>query len=348
MIVNIDSINEKVDSHKRIGYWKKKRTNYLGCIFIFLLPLLIIAILGYYYRSYIYATYIFLSFTNKSVSTKLTNNQSYKYSGNNIETILLLGSDNDAKFDPNNVLTQTDILIILNNTTKKIYLVSMPRDFWIPVNGVSGGYAKLDEVSGYGGFGLTISTIESDFNIKIDNYAWVGLTGFVKVIDTFGGINIDVNHPVVDYNYPNDISGSNPYSSIRLYIPAGLQHLDGITALEYVRSRHGDLLGDFGRSARQQQVLLTLEKKIQDFNLISKIPEIANDLNGYVRTDMTVQEITGLLPVLANIKQYSIEKVILSPPTYSSDGVSPNGQQDVVYPNMQAINSIFSQIYGSN
>jgi polyisoprenyl-teichoic acid--peptidoglycan teichoic acid transferase len=71
------------------------------------------------------------------------------------------------------------------------------------------------------------------------------------VIDTVGGVDIDVLHPVLDDTYPSDTTNpNNPYSYERIYIPPGPQHLDGKTALEYVRSRHGGLLEDVGRAAR--------------------------------------------------------------------------------------------------
>jgi LCP family protein required for cell wall assembly len=102
------------------------------------------------------------------------------------------------------------------------------------------------------GFAHTVATIEQDFHIPINAYAWVGLDGFIKVIDTLGGVDIDVLHPIVDDTYPADItSPNNPYDYQRVFIPPGPQHLDGETVLEYVRSRHSDLLGDVGRTARQ-------------------------------------------------------------------------------------------------
>ena len=98
------------------------------------------------------------------------------------------------------------------------------------------------------GFAHTVATIEQDFHIPINAYAWVGLDGLIKVIDTLGGVDIDVLHPIVDDTYPADItSPNNPYDYQRVSIPPGPQHLDGSTALEYVRSRHGDLLEDVGR-----------------------------------------------------------------------------------------------------
>ncbi len=323
-----------------------KRRHMYGCCLIIFIFILIISGIAFYFRSYLAVIPTLLQATQKQVPrTKTEQGLTYTYNGPQYLNILLLGSDNDAKFNPSNVLTQTIIIVSLNTKTNQVNMISIPRDFWVPIDGVSGGYGKIDQASGFGGIALTRQTIEKDFGVHIDYYAWVGLQGFVKVIDTFGGIDIDVNHPVLDDVYPNDISGNDPYSAIRLYIPAGPQHLSGIHALEYVRSRHGDLQGDFGRSARQQQVLFQLKKVIENSNVISKIPQLANELQGSVVTDMSIIQLSQLAPLLTSIKTEDIHRYILSPPTYSSDGLSPDGKQDIVKPDMTKIKVLFDQIF---
>jgi hypothetical protein len=145
--------------------------------------------------------------------------------GTNRINILLLGSDNDAKFDA--PLAQTDIIVTIDPQTKYVGMLSIPRDLWINVPGF--GMHKLDEAFGYGwqyvhqgptplsnAAGLSILTIEQDFGIHIDHYAWVGLDGFIKVIDTAGGVDINVLHPMLDDVYPNDINTANVDSYKRL------------------------------------------------------------------------------------------------------------------------------------
>src|SRR5205085_12026794 len=106
------------------------------------------------------------------------------------------------------------------------------------------------------GVRLARLTVEKDYGITIDRYAWVGLSGFASVIDTLGGVDIDLTHPILDDNYPDDTGSHNgdPYALKRLYIMPGPHHLNGEQALEYVRSRHADLIGDIGRTARQHEV----------------------------------------------------------------------------------------------
>ena len=269
--------------------------------------------------------------------------------------LLLLGSDNDSKFDSGAVLTQTDIVVRIDLAHKKITLVSIPRDMWLTSDEGQCCY-KLDEISGaetdgastpldmkLHGFAHTIATIEADFHIPIDAYAWVGLDGFVQVIDTLGGVDVDVLHPVVDDGYPYDVNNADPYAYQRLYIPAGPQHLDGEEALQYVRSRHSDLLGDFGRSARQQSVLIALKKKLENPAIFGKLDALAADLQGSVLTSLTLGQVISLANFAKGLQPSDFQRYVLGVPTYGYyDQV---GDASVVQPIWPAIDQTIQQIF---
>ncbi len=272
--------------------------------------------------------------------------------------ILLLGSDTDQKFTnadgSHNYLAQSDIVVTIDPASRSVGMLSIPRDFWIHVGN---GMHKLDEAYSLGGpavgtgayspGGVALSrlTIFQDFGIPINYYAWVGLDGFVKLIDTVGGVDVDVLHPITDDNYPDDVGNNTGdiYAYKRLYIPPGPQHLSGPEALEYVRSRHADLVGDFGRSARQQQVLSALKTKLNNPDIVSKLPEITNDLNGYVKTDMQLSDVFKLMNFARSLNSNSINRVILGPP-YSSDGYTTDGQS-VVFPDCGKIVPVIAQMF---
>jgi LCP family protein required for cell wall assembly len=243
--------------------------------------------------------------------------------------LLLLGSDTDAKFEGGRVLTQTDIVVRIDLAHHHVTMLSLPRDLWVPSDE---GFccAKLDEISLHEtdgattpleaklhGFAHTIATIEQDFHIPINAYAWVGLDGFVKVIDTIGGVDLDVIHPVVDDTYPSDTTNpNNPYSYERVYIPPGPQHLDGKTALEYVRSRHGDLLEDVGRAARQQELLLALKQKLENPAIFTHLDEIATDLQGSVLTSLSMQQVLELANFARGLHAQDFTQMALGLPNY--------------------------------
>ncbi len=260
--------------------------------------------------------------------------------------ILLLGSDTDVKFQ-GGYLAQTDIVVTIDPSTKSIGMLSIPRDTWL--QGADGkGMMKLDQAYFYGGVALSRATIHQDFGIYIDYYAWVGLNGFMKVINTANGVDVDVTHPITDDVYPDDTGNSqNAYAYKRLYLAPGPQHLDGPTALEYVRSRHADLVGDFGRSARQQQVLNQLKTKLDNPNIIGELPALANDLNGYVKTDMQLTDVFALMNLARTINTNKINRVILDT-RYSrtTDLQTPNeGVQSVVILNCNAVQKVVATMF---
>jgi len=265
--------------------------------------------------------------------------------------ILLLGSDTDEKFKLINAegtdtyLAQTDIVVSVDPATNDVTMFSIPRDFWVNVPGF--GMHKLDEAYALGGVALSRLTIFQDFGIRINYYAWVGLDGFIKVIDTVGGVDIDVIHPITDDQYPDDVGNNTQdiYRYKRLYLAPGPQHLGGIEALEYVRSRHADLVGDFGRSARQQQVLKQLKNKLNSPGVVEKFQELANDLAGYVKTDMQLTDIFSLLRYARGIDTSKINQITLGPP-YSSSGATSKGES-VVFPHCDLIVPEIAKVFAS-
>jgi LCP family protein required for cell wall assembly len=245
-------------------------------------------------------------------------------------TVLLLGSDNDAKFG-GTVLTQSMILARVNPTTRQVVMESIPRDLWVPL--ATGGSAKIDAAYLHGGASAAVATVQEDFGIHIDHYAWIGLLGLVNLINEVGGIDVVATNPVMDDFYPSDLSGKNPYAYERVAVLPGPQHMNGIEALMYVRSRHGDLRSDFGRSQRQQQVLLALRAKAKLLG-IADLPDIATAMANDFSTDMTISEIASLLPIASSVQLQNVQQVILASP-YTSNLQIDN--QDALQPDWSLI-----------
>ncbi|MBX5455553.1 MAG: LCP family protein [Thermogemmatispora sp.] len=319
----------------------------VACLVIFLLTGVAVA---YYY-------YAFAGTVNNIVGQQVPrlrgdsgSDTSQSQSGGSILSggrfnILLLGSDTDEKF-AGHYIAQTDIVVTIDPATHSVGMLSIPRDFWLPIPGV--GMGKLDEAYGYGGVALSRATIHADFGIPIDYYAWVGLDGFVKVIDTVGGVDVDVMHPITDDTYPDDVGNTTGdiHAYKRLYIAPGPQHLSGIQALEYVRSRHADLVGDFGRSARQQQVLTQLKTKLDNPEIFGKLQEIAQDLNGYVKTDLSLTQVLELMNFARTINAASVQRVTLGPPYSHAATVTRSGQAvDVEIPNCDALLPVIAKMF---
>jgi polyisoprenyl-teichoic acid--peptidoglycan teichoic acid transferase len=226
-------------------------------------------------------------------------------------TVLLLGSDNDTKFNSDHILTQSMIIVRFNPSSKRVTMLSIPRDLWVPLS--TGGIGKIDGAYSYGGASSAIATVENNFGVHIDAYIWIGLAGLVNVIDQIGGIDVVTAAPVFDDFYPHDIGPGDPYQYLRVAVLAGPQHLDGTHALQYVRSRHNDLQSDFGRSARQQIVLLALRAKAAGISA-EDVPALAGALKGQIKTNMSLSRIATLLPLAGGLDTKNIQQIVLLPP----------------------------------
>jgi len=255
--------------------------------------------------------------------------------------ILLLGSDNDTKFVPDHVLTQTMIVVRVNPTAHTVVMFSIPRDLWVPI-GNGGGNAKIDAAYADGGAAEAITTVQNNFGITINYWVWIGLGGLVQLVNDLHGVNIVGQMPIMDDEYPSDLTGSNPYAQARIAILPGPQRLGGVVALEYVRSRHGDILSDIARSQKQQQLLLDIKAAAKDEGL-ADVPTIAGSLGDSMRTDMSISEVASLLPLAKTLSDGSVQQVIMTgSPYFSSETIDG---QDVLVPYWPAINSLVAQYF---
>ncbi len=255
-------------------------------------------------------------------------------------TVLLLGSDDDSKFAGDQFNTQSMILVRVDPINKQATMMSIPRDLWVPIEGQR-YMGKISTAYQTGGVQATIATVETNFHIRVDDYIWIGLAGLIRMIDTLGGVNLVVTNPVMDDFYPADINTSSPYGYYRVALLPGPVHLDGVHALQYVRSRHGDLRGDFARSERQQQLLLAMKAQSKHINL-ADFPDIARALNGEVRTSISLERARQLYSVMGQLDSAHIKRIVLGPP-YSSEGWAAD--QSVVFPSWGQILPLVSQYF---
>jgi LCP family protein required for cell wall assembly len=255
-------------------------------------------------------------------------------------TVLLLGSDDDAKFVPERLNTQSMILVRVDPGNRQATMLSIPRDLWVPIP--SQGEGKISTAYQLGGPASAVAAVETNFGVHIDYYVWIGLNGLVKLVDQLGGVNVIVTNPVMDDFYPSDLTpGGSPYEYYRVAVLPGAVHLDGVHALQYVRSRHGDLRGDFARSERQQQVLLAIKGQASRLN-VADLPTLANAFNGEIKTNMGPSRIRQLMNVAGDFDGQGVHRVVLGTP-YTSEGFIAG--QYVLIPNWDTIRPVVRQTF---
>ena len=255
-------------------------------------------------------------------------------------TVLLLGSDDDSKFVPDRFNTQSMILVRVDPATQKATMVSIPRDLWVPMSNL--GWGKISWAYQVGGAPSAIAAVESNFKVHIDDYVWIGLNGLVNLINKLGGVNVQVTNPVMDDFYPADLnSTADPYGYYRVAVLPGATHMDGVHALEYVRSRHGDVRGDFARSERQQQLLLAIKAQASHVN-VADLPALASAFNGEIKTSIGLDRLRALIAVANDFSSSNTQRIVLVPP-YTSEGWAAG--QSVVYPNWSQILPVVHQSF---
>lgn len=251
-------------------------------------------------------------------------------------TVLFMGSDNDNKFDPKTLLTQSMILVRVDPANKHVTMLSIPRDLYVPMSG-GGTSNKIMAAYTRGGADSAIATVSRDFQVRIDDYVWIGLQGLVKLIDMVGGVDVTATNPVLDDFYPNDLESANAFGYKRVAVLAGPQHLTGLRAMEYVRSRHGDLQGDVGRSKRQQAVLLSLRAKAK-YITPADIPDLAATFNGEFKTSIPLARMRSLLPLATALSDPAqVKQVFLEGSPYYTSVTLPAPIGDALKPNWPAI-----------
>jgi len=250
-------------------------------------------------------------------------------------TVLFLGSDNDSKFASDQLLTQSMILVRVDPVGKHVTMFSIPRDLYVPLS--SGGSNKIDTAYIGGGAAAAMATVSRDFQVRIDDYVWIGLLGLVKLIDMVGGVDVTATAPVMDDFYPADVDTSNAFGYERVNVLAGPQHLNGMQAMQYVRSRHSDLQGDVGRSKRQQAVLIALRAKAKYLNA-SDIPDLASSFNGQFKTSIPLSRIRSLLPLATALSDPNqVKQVFLDGSPYYSTETLPPPVGEALRPNWLTI-----------
>ena len=237
--------------------------------------------------------------------TKLT------HEGDGRINILLLGIGGPGHDGPN--LTDTMMVVSLDPKTHGVAMLSVPRDLYVPVKGY--GWTKINAAYAYGlmssannGPALAKSTIQNVLDIPINYYALIDFSGFQKAVDAVGGVDITVDKPIYDTEYPNDVTGRNEIFSLA----AGPQHMNGTTALKYVRSRKST--SDFDRAARQQKLLIALRQKVLTLQTLSnpaKISSLISIVGSSARTDLQPSEIQKLAQIAQQIDSTKVTTKVL-------------------------------------
>lgn len=261
-------------------------------------------------------------------------------------TVLLLGVDQRPD-DPSPLRTDTMIVLTVQPETNRAGMISLPRDLFVPIPGFdySGKINTaftVGEINKYpgGGGALAKKTVSEFLGYPIDYTVTVNFDGFVEAIDAIGGIDVVVPKTIHDEEYPTIDYGYQTF-----HIDAGLQHLDGESALKYVRTRKSPGDDDFQRSQRQQQVLMATKNKLIEDKLLTpvRLLELFRVVSQSVKHDIPANQLPNLLAVASRMQLDQIEQLVLDTRFAQIDANSKFGW--ILVPDREKIRPAVDQIF---
>ncbi|ATO48486.1 LCP family protein [Brevibacillus laterosporus] len=297
---------------------KKKKTK-LRIILLTLLALLVLG--GGAYAYYVYQT-IDKAMDKatedpyQDVTSTLPVDTSY--SSSKPISVVMLGRDSR----PETGSANTDVMIVgvIDPDTKKVTMISIPRDTRVKIPGYR-GYHKVNAVFANGeverrqakakgetptenGITLTKKTLEQVLGIPINHYVEVDFNGFKAVVDAVGGVEVNIDRRLV-YDDPTDNTHIN--------LNPGQQVLNGKNALDYVRHRHDNrgtkyYSNDFDRNQRQQEVIKAIMNKMLSIEGFAKLPKVIETTGDHVHTDFSKQQILG---IATDFKSFNMDNFIV-------------------------------------
>lgn len=254
--------------------------------------------------------------------------------------ILVLGLDARPE---EGMVTRSDTLILTTVDPAQLYagMLSIPRDLYVQIPGYSPERINAAHVLGEnaqrgGGSELAAETVEQNFQVRVHRTLRMNFRGFVAIVDAAGGVTIDVENYLVDYEYPTD-----NYGTMVVEFQPGKQRMSGEQALQYARIRHGS--SDFQRAERQQQVIVALAHQLSWPGNWWRLPDVYLALTQYVDTDLTILDIAMLAPTLLWVGPDGIDHRVLD--TNYVSGATTEAGGSVLQPQWDQIDPLLDEMF---
>lgn len=255
---------------------------------------------------------------------------------NSAMNLLVIGSDHREGNDESDARSDTNIIMHVNEAGSEAYGISIPRDLWVHIPEYAdasnypeytGTNAKFNAAYAWGGVPLTVLTIESLTDVRIDHVVEINFDGLVQVVDALGGITMTIEAADADGYY--DETGVTSIHGDRRFFPVGENFLTGEEALDYVRQRKQWARGDFARMQHQQELI----KAIMDAALGAGILTEEGRLTSFIEsTSNAVKVDTGFNVVATAINLMNLRSDDLVFMTAPNRGTgTENGESVVLY-----------------
>ncbi|MEG1311493.1 MAG: LCP family protein [Romboutsia sp.] len=264
---------------------------------------------------------------------------------NKVDNILLIGRDSiNSK---GSARSDTMIILTIDNLNKSLKLTSLARDTL--VNIPNKGYEKLNHAYAYGQETLLLETINQNFNLDIKDYAVVDFMSFIEIVDTIGGVEVDINKNEINhlntfiktcYSLNNSNKGNISYIESE-----GMNTLNGYQTLAYARIRKIDSI--YKRDERQRKILTNIAEQLSNTS-ISKYPSIITSVLNYVKVNISLDKIMRLAFSAHELASYDIKQLEFPLEDYREEGrLNKDGMYVVKWNLDKNLEVLHNFIYGN-
>ncbi|MCK4260451.1 MAG: LCP family protein [Halanaerobiales bacterium] len=268
----VNGQNPKRNLHTR--RWKVVMSVILAIMILFT------GLFAYFLYDFFYGKVQFTSFSDKLVPISKVN-------------ILVIGYDSKVNGSPR---SDVMMLVSLDLEKKAAGIVSIPRDTRVLIPGHT-LHSKVNSAYASGGADLAMSTIREFLGVPVDYYISTNFNGFTEIIETLGGIKI---------NIAKDMDYDDNAGDLHIHLKKGEQVLDGEKAIQYVRYRD-DISADLGRIERQQKFIHAAIDQFLNPETILKIPQLISQLTNSIKTNMSLKDMMNLAKLVKDIKGENIK-----------------------------------------
>jgi LCP family protein required for cell wall assembly len=251
----------------------------------------------------------------------------------------------DSGFDRDHALTDSLFLTSYDPSRRRVVQISVPRDTArFPL---FTGDRYEERINTFMRFasrnpdrfpGPALATLAHEIGylvgVNIPYYAIINMEGFVELVDLVGGVDVTVDQPI-----------SDPHWQFELGV--GQHHLDGATALIYVRSRYGPGNSDYERARRQQQIVLAVARKVRDPQVMARLPEVVSKAAELIRTNVPLNDLDKLIDITDGANSAEVESYVLEPPAYAHQiPISETGGAWKIELEMDAVARLSIELFG--
>lgn len=279
----------------------------IGCLIIFLILAIAGAIFGFFVYRNIQSTTddMYSGIEEEQVTHQSRENDPVNVdSGQDPFSVLLMGVDTGAEGRTDQGRSDTMMVLTVNPNTNQTTIVSIPRDTYVEIPGV--GMDKINHAYAFGGTSLAVNTVQNLFNMPVDFYVSVNMEGLQQMVDALGGITIT---PTMSFS-----QGGYSFTEGQPTL------MNGDMVLEYVRMRYEDPQGDYGRQARQRQVVQGIIDGIASVDSIFNYRNVLSVMSENMQTNM---EFSQMVDVFTNYRNAisNMEQIQMSGSGTTMNGV---------------------------